>query len=995
MIGKTISHYRILEKLGEGGMGVVYKAQDTKLDRIVALKFLPQHLTSDPVERERFVHEAKAASALNHPNITTIHEIDETKPAPGETGGQMFIVMEYCEGETLRNVVGAPPRDRDLRHAAPLPIKKVLDIAIQVCEGLAMAHEKGIVHRDIKSDNIMLTPRGQIKIMDFGLAKLKGSKRLTKTDSTVGTLAYMSPEQVQGEEADHRSDIFSFGVVLYELLTGHMPFEGEHQAAIVYSIINEEPQPLARFNNQVSAKLEDIVSKALAKEREERYQHIDDLLADVRRERKSLEYVKTSQISREVIVSKPKKKVLPIVLPVSIVFILALLFFIFKPFKVEIGPQKEAVAQENSLAIMYFENMVDPEDTDRMAQMITALLTTSLSEFPQYMQVMSSQRLYDILKLLGKGDVKIIDRTVASEVARKAGVKWILTGKLLQTKPNIVLISEISEAATGRILATQKVSGTSNEDLFAVVDKLSPQVWKALSLPAEAKAELQKPVAGVTTHSQEAYRFYLEGVENLNKYYLPEAMEGFAKAVELDSTFAMAYWYLAYVHVMNYNVEPAREFIAKAARYKDKITQREKLYIRSLEASISGNYAEAIKVLQETAQQYPEDKEAYFGLGAISFRNLQNYNDAIRYLNRAIEIDPLYKVAYNTLAYCYNFVGDFEKSIWAINKYIELAPDEPNPYDTRADLYAWNGKPDQAIESYRKALEKKPDFYMSLGKLGSMYLFKQEYAKAESCFKAVSSWDDKSVRSLGRGLLALIPLYQGMLNAGLEVLNDGLSADRMEQVEGVYNGWKHALKSFIYEERGELDLALRESDLASNVFAKEGDASSELAYMAYLLAKGGDIPRAKDVAQSLKKNFVQQDTTRMNFYWLALGRIELARGNAKAAVGYLEKPGYKEAMEDQGLHYTFAKAYLEAGALDKAVALLEKVLSTYNQNRAADPIHAALYYYLLGQAYEKSGWNDKAIEKYEEFLDIWKNADPGLPEVADAKARLQKLKGIG
>ncbi|MCJ7578614.1 MAG: serine/threonine protein kinase, partial [candidate division Zixibacteria bacterium] len=237
MIGKTISHYKILEKLGEGGMGVVYKAQDTKLDRIVALKFLPQHLTSDPVEKERFVHEAKAASALNHPNVTTIYEIDEFE-------GQMFIVMEYCEGKTLKQII----------EKETLSVRKVLDIGIQICEGLVVAHEKGIVHRDIKSANIMLTPRGQVKIMDFGLAKLKGGTKLTQTRSTLGTAAYMSPEQAQGEEVDQRSDVFSFGVVLYELLTGRLPFEGEHQAAIIYSIINEEPQSVARFNNQVSAK---------------------------------------------------------------------------------------------------------------------------------------------------------------------------------------------------------------------------------------------------------------------------------------------------------------------------------------------------------------------------------------------------------------------------------------------------------------------------------------------------------------------------------------------------------------------------------------------------------------------------------------------------------------------------------------------------------------------------------------------------------------------
>ena len=266
MIGQTISHYKILEKLGEGGMGVVYKAHDTKLDRVIALKFLPHYLTTDTDEKERFYHEARAASGLNHANITTIYEIQEFDD-------QLFLAMEFVEGKTLKQLVKEDPPS----------IKTVLDIAIQMCEGIAVAHEKGIVHRDIKSDNIMITAKGQVKIMDFGLAKVKGATKLTKAGSTLGTAAYMSPEQAQGEEVDQRSDIFSVGVVLYELLAGQLPFKGEHHAALMYSLINEEPMPLIRYNPKVTPELERIVSKALTKDKAERYQHADDLLADLRR----------------------------------------------------------------------------------------------------------------------------------------------------------------------------------------------------------------------------------------------------------------------------------------------------------------------------------------------------------------------------------------------------------------------------------------------------------------------------------------------------------------------------------------------------------------------------------------------------------------------------------------------------------------------------------------------------------------------------------------
>jgi serine/threonine protein kinase/tetratricopeptide (TPR) repeat protein len=972
MIGKTISHYKVLEKLGEGGMGVVYKAQDTKLDRIVALKFLPQHLTSDAVEKERFVHEAKAASALNHPNITTIYEIDEFE-------GQMFIAMEYCEGKTLKQII----------EKETLSIKKILDIGIQICEGLAIAHERGIVHRDIKSANIMLTPRGQVKIMDFGLAKLKGAIKLTETRSTLGTAAYMSPEQAQGEEVDQRSDIFSFGVVLYELLTGQLPFKGEHQAAIIYSIINEEPQPPARFNNQVPAKLEDMVFKALAKERDERYQHIDDLLADLRREKKSLEYVKTVQIPKEAVIPKPKRKLLPFVIPASIVFIIALVFLVLKPFKFEIVPEKKAAAEENTLAIMYFENLVDREDKERLGEIVTNLLITGLSE-SQYLNVVSSQRLYDILKLLGKEGVKVIDKNDASQVATKAGAKWMLLGSILQVEPQVVLTSQLVEVESGRVLSSERITGEPGEKIFSMVDKLTVEVKKDLSLPAQAQKEETPKVADVTTHSTEAYRYYLEGVDYFYKVYTVEAENSFRKALEYDSTFAMAYYWLALIKTG----EEREALTTKAVQYSDKVSQKEKYYIRCLEAGTSGNQTQEIKALEKIIESYPEEKEAYFMLATIYQLQLREYESAILYLNKAVTIDPLYKAAYNLLAYAYNETGDFEKSIWAINKYISLAPQEANPYDSRADLYAYNGKLDQAIESYRKALEIKPDFYASLMKLGHMYLFKMEYVKAESCYKALSSSNEKLYRSAGRVFLALIPLYQGKFEDALKLLDDGIAADRMEQAEGEPNAGKYLMKAQIYEEKKNMSLALNEAEMVVGALKKvaPNDPVNRRDYYAYLLSQSGKIKEAEEIAQTLKKDIEEKNPTMMYSYWLALSAIEQAKGNTNTAINYLEKTD-KDALSPLfPVRVFLGKAYLESGKIGEAVAELEKALSRYDDYRAGSPIWAVKAYYLLGLAYEKSGWNNKAIEKYEEFLEIWKNADPGIPEIQDAKERLNKLR---
>jgi len=960
MIGRTISHYKILEKLGEGGMGVVYKAQDTKLGRIVALKFLPKHLLCDEEAKTRFVHEAKAASALDHTNIATIHEIDEVE-------GECFISMAYIEGKSIKELI----------KEKKLSIEDILRIAIQIGEGLHAAHKKDITHRDIKSDNIMLTDEGVAKIMDFGLAKLKGATKLTTTGSTLGTLAYMSPEQAQGIEVDQRSDIFSLGVVLYEMITGQLPFKGEHEAAIIYSIINETPEPLARYKANVPDGLQRAIDKALAKDKAERYQHADELLADLRHEKKNLEYVKIAQIPSEAVAPKPKKKLYPFIIPASIVFILILLFLILKPFKFEIVPEKGAVAEENSLAIMYFENMVDREDTERLGEIVTNLLITDLSE-SEYMRVVSSQRLYDILKLLGREGEKKIDREVATQVATKAGAKWMLLGNILQLEPRMVITTQLVNVESGQVEASQRITGEMKEEIFSLVDRLTVEIKNDLSLPAAAQEEPDRPVADVTTHSPEAYRYYIEGVDNYYKYYFDEAWKSFERALEFDSTFAMAYYRLA---AGTWD----EELLAKAVEYSNNVSQKEKHYIKSLEANISGNETEYIEELKKIIKRYPDEKEAFYELGSY-YKNRGEYEEAVRYFNKAIELDPLYKLAYNQLAYAYNDIGNFEKSIWAINKYVSLAPDEPNPYDTRGDLYARNGKLDQAIESYNKALEIKPDFYVSLYSLGNMYLYKREYAKAESCYQVLASHPDKDTRSWGRHYLAYIPLYQGKFDQALKVLDDGIAADRMEQVEwGIAR--KHLLKARTYDGKKNLNLALNELEKFMEIWDREfPDALKPPAIYIRLLAENNEFEKAEEMAEALKKDIEEKDKTMMNRYWQSLGSIELAKGNANKAVGYLEK-------ESSGFKFVLIKAYLESGRLGEAVSKLEKVLSSYDANRIGVPIWAVKSYYLLGLAYEKSGWNKKAIQQYEEFLEIWKDADPGIPEVEDAKERLEKLRG--
>jgi serine/threonine protein kinase/Tfp pilus assembly protein PilF len=669
MIGKTISHYRILEKLGEGGMGVVYKAQDIKLDRLVALKFLPPHLTSESEEKERFIHEAKAASALNHTNITTIHEIDEFE-------GQMFIVMEYCEGKTLKQII----------EKETLPIKKVLDIGIQVCEGLAMAHEKGIVHRDIKSDNIMLTPRGQVKIMDFGLAKLKGATKLTKTRSTIGTLAYMSPEQAQGEEVDQRSDIFSFGVVLYELLTGKLPFGGEHQAAIIYSIINEEPQPAVRFNNQISAELERMVFKALAKDREERYQHADELLADLRRERKSLDYVKTGVTPKPTDSPKPvKKRALPLMVGLMAILVLIIVYFAF------LKQKEPTTAGKPSIAVLYLRNLSENKEDDYFAAGMTEDIITQLSQIAGLLVASRS----DIEQFKNRQiDLK--------EVANKLRVKYVMEGSVQKYRDKVRITCQLIKASDGFHVWAASYD-RQMEDLFATQADVAKSVAQALKValaPIEVERIEKKPTLNV-----QAYNYFLQGREyyfgggSSTKEGLELSTRMFEKALEADSNFALAYAGLSdcYSSYLMFWLDLKKSWLEKA----------EKAGLKAL--TIDPNLAEAHRALSRLYMIEGKSEKA------------------IQEAEEAVKANPNYGEAWRILGGWYSYTGQYAKAESSLMKALDVKPTDPMLFGEFIGLYTVWGKKEKVEEYFNKGLEVLPSnafiytdmsyYYLSQGEL--------------------------------------------------------------------------------------------------------------------------------------------------------------------------------------------------------------------------------------------------------------------------------------
>jgi non-specific serine/threonine protein kinase len=839
-------------------MGIVYKAHDTTLDRIVALKFLPQAITADPSERERFYLEARAASQLLHPNVTAIFEI-------GESEGQIFLAMEHVDGRTLRKLI---------HDEEPLGVRKSLDLAIQMCTGLSAAHEKGVVHRDIKSENILVSNKGEVKITDFGLAKLKGASKLTKAGSTLGTAAYMSPEQAQGEDVDARSDVFSAGVVLYELLTGKLPFRGEHQAALLYSLINEEPLPLARYNDKTSAELQRIVSKALEKDREDRYQHADEMLADLKRERKGMEYAKTGSVliqpaSGTMQSAPPPAPGTPSVRPMKMKFLVAgaiillaaggIYFFLGRT----AGTQTATGPVLNKIAVLPFENF-GPSEREYFADGLTDEIRTKLSGLSGLAVIARASSVQ--FKKTTK-PVSDIGLELNAGYLLQGTIRWEEGDSAHHGTTHLLVNPSLVKVADGTQVWSQSFKGTLSS-VFEIQSDIAQQVASALEVvlnPVDRKA-----IQSIPTDNAEAYDYFLRAQQTgsiMTPANLQEALTLYGKAVSIDPKFTDAYAQLVRAYAFRtFQGQSSDSFVVLAKKSLDKVLELE-----------------------------PNSFHAYWAQGYYNYYGSRNYDQALRYFTLALQLQPNNPDIISSIGYVKRRQGKFQESLDLLTRGCDLDP-----------------------KAWRNWFE-----------LAYLELIMRRYNSADEHFnRALLMFGRKSTPIASIHSLAVFSV-NGSIAAARKVFND--------EVDDT-TSWAYKERSFQFHlaehdfAAAEKDLArpiLAQPDINPVAYyldlasLLEGSSRHEKARACY--------DSARVFAENAVKAFPNEWTAHS-----ALGTILAHLGQKARAIEEGRKsaelmPVEKDALESgPSAIYSLAQIYAVAGESDAAIDKLEQVLSIPN-----------------------------------------------------------------
>ena len=978
MLGKTISHYRIIEKLGGGGMGVVYKAQDTKLPRFVALKFLPEVLSHNPQALERLRREAYAASSLNHPNICVVYDIDQFE-------GQPFIVMEFLEGQTLRDRITTPltpspppegsgwPRGSgEGARVTPLAIDILLDLAIQIADGLDAAHAKGITHRDIKPTNIFVTTRGQVKVLDFGLAKLTvraglvpalaerpqgaslddtptasiGPDALSSPGLVIGTVAYMSPEQARGEDVDTRTDLFSFGAVLYEMATGRQAFEGSSTAVMLTAILTQAPVPPSKLNPDLPAKLEGVIHKALEKDREVRYQHASDLRADLRRLKRDTDLAQATA-TRRPLAAKGWQ------LAAAALLLAALVtggyYYLHR---------EPALTEKDTVVLADFTNTTGDQVFDGA---LRQGLAVQLEQSP-FLSLVSEDQIQRTLRMMGRPSDARLTWDIAREVCQRTGSAAVLDGSITSLGSQYVLGLKAVNCRTGETLTEEQSTAARKEQVLRALGEAAAKLRSKLGESLSSVQEFDTPIEQATTPSLEALQSFSLGMKARAKQGdLASAVPLFRRAIGLDPNFATAYAFLGVTYRNLGEAILAAECTRKAYELRGRVSEREKLFIESnYHSFVTSDLQKALQAYALSAQTYPRDATPRV-LASRVYRILGQYERALEEMREAVRLDPTAGTSYAGVVYFYLSLNRLEEG--------------------RAT----------AEEAQAKNLDST---YLRFALYMLAFLQNDTAGMAQQVAWAAGKPGVENVLLANEADTAA---YSGRLGKARELSQQAVaSAERAQERETAA--------------RYEADAALREALFGNAAEARDRagvalglSAGRDVQYGAALaLALGGatareQVQEIEKLADDLVRRFPEDTVVRFNHLPTIRAQLALNRDDASKAIAALRAAApYELGSPTVGVFsaalypvYVRGEAYRAAHQGREAAAEFQKILDhrgvVFNE-----PI-GALAHLGLARAYALSGETAKARTKYQDFFALWKDANPDIPILKQAKAEYAKL----
>ena len=970
----TLSHYRIVSKLGAGGMGEVYLAQDKNLDRKVALKILPADVAANRERMDRFVQEAKAASALNHPNIITIHEIDLT-----ESGH--FIATEFIDGGTLR----------DRMRIAPLKLGEVLDVAAQIASALSAAHAEGIVHRDIKPENVMLRRDGIVKVLDFGLAKLTDrflsesadtnapTSAAIKTDSgmVMGTATYMSPEQARGLQVDARTDLFSLGILIYEMVAGRRPFEGANRIDTLASILSDkEPPPLARYTREAPAELERIVEKALAKEREERYQSAKDLLIDLRQLKKRLEidtelarttpperigvprsgplsseskpppsdagvpHSPATSSSAEYIVNRVKlhKRVVTLTLGVLVLAIVgAILWYL-------IHPPAASLTEKDTIVLADFINTAgDPVFDGTLKQ----ALAVQLEQSP-FLNIFSDQRVREALRFMGRSPDERVTRDVGREICQRQGLKAMLVSSIASLGNHYVLTLEAVNAQTGDAIAREQAEAENKEQVLRVLGDAAIKFREKLGESLQSIQKFDAPIEQGTTSSLEAFKAFSLGVEQQLKGRYLEAIPFLKRATEIDQNFALAYARLASMYYNSRQDDLAARASEKAFELRDRVSERERLYISAgYYDNVTGELEKYLETLELWKRTYPRDASP-----------------------------P------NNLAVKYNELGLFEKTVEEAREAIRLNPSSASGYSLLAAAFLGLNRFDESKEIIAQAQAQKLETTAMRRILFRIAFVLGDAATMKQQIELMNGKPDEYV---AQGWQSETAAFSGLLQEAREFSDRALELAERRDLKDV--------GAQILVAAAARDALLGDCRMVKELTAKAlGISHSQPTMIAAgnALATCGEFSQTQSISSELVRRFPKDTILNKALLPLVQARIELHRNNPAQAIQLLETTRHYEGVAHSQIAYLRGQAYLSQRKGADAAVEFQKILD-HRGWHPTSPSYSLAHVGLARAAVLENNMA-KARKAYQDFFALWKDADPDTPILIQAKKEYEKLK---